>query len=593
MKTYLTTTAVALALATSPALANSSQTDIDQILSGVQQALNSIQAGDGGMDIDQAATNAGNVISRGTESLDDIRQRVRHVNQLAGNYLSDDGLPHGGGWDDVNQAATNVLNSLSMEGADSLEDVTQRVKNTIQTAYNVIEFDGDSSNLTQAAVNAANIVSAEDVELYNNADQLLKNLDQTATNSALADDHWDTLTDIAQSATNVGNSLTVGDFDDVLQRARYVDQFAQNYIELDNDLSATEMYAAGDLDIPDGSSVGDIIPNTQNAVNALNIATVLSDRGPITSTITQSVYGSTQTANNILWGLDYSDQLGYLDQSATNVANSMSLDTDNDAGMDLDVLSQTVDSLDQNALNSIDYGSSVSDVTQSATNAANVAVVGDINKYSDQFYSDSYQLATNTVADGSSWGSVEDLTQSATNVINSLSGDDLGNGPYNWDIVQYVNMVEVGHEPEELQFASNYVSFGTGSYHGIGDGLVNLEQAATNAANLISVETVYGTIRQFAVGLDQQAYNTAEPGSHYWGGDVVGQVGVTEQSATNAANILTAEVLPSLSGVTDIVQMSVNGQQFAINSLVTNGMVNNFAQSAVNVANSISLPSAP
>ncbi|MBO6626644.1 hypothetical protein [Rhodophyticola sp.] len=558
MKTYLTTTAVALALATSPALANSSQTDIDQILDGVQEALNSIYAYGGGTDIDQTATNAGNIISRGSESLDDIFQDVDPMSQLAENYLEDG---PGGGWTDVNQAATNVLNSLSMDGADSLEDVTQKVDDTAQIASNSILFDADSAELVQAAVNAANIVSADGVELDNNAYQRIDDTYQEAINNAVGDDGHDDLDDITQAATNVGNSITMGDVDDIRQKVTDSDQFAENFINIEDDLRAE----AFDL-------------NTQDAVNALNLASIVNG-----DTVRQKVDDVSQIARNYIDGASSGDNIEEVAQAATNVANSLSLSPEDTSGLELNVLLQEIDDMEQVAYNEIDYGADISDISQAATNAANIAAFQDIEESVDQFYFDSYQSAENVVFYGSYTAQVADLTQAATNVINSLSGDSIENGSGGWDLLQYTNMFGYG----EMQYAGNYVSFGDG-------GLVNLEQAATNAANLVSVEELRGTSRQFAISLDQISQNVAEPGYWAWGGDVVGQVDVTEQSATNAANILTAVELPDLSGTTDIVQVSVWGDQFAANSLDTfGGNVSNFAQSAVNVANSISLPSAP
>lgn len=639
MKTYLTTTAVALALATSHASANSDQTDIEQILDGIQSALNGITADAGGSDISQSATNAGNLIARGDESLDDVSQEVFRMRQIARNWLT--ALDGGGGFEDVVQEATNVLNSISVDPGDSdeiatlavsavsIEEIDQRALGNRfgpdQVATNRIFFDEDSLDFDQSAVNAVNLVSAAGVDITqpgvvgpwwrprfeDGVEQTILSFRQVARNTVVGDDANDNLVDVVQSATNVGNSVEAGNVtDDIKQIVYWTSQSAGNRINVPADIRDFSQSATNVLNSISVDEIDDILQrvglsrqsarnviitdddlevprikrdgiklNTQDAVNAANIATFST-----ADWVKQSAYATDQSAVNIIWGLgrnipsySHNDDIDDVAQTATNVVNSVNAEEGT-----ADRLYQYVNEVDQFARNFIDYGRNVDDVTQEATNAANIAQFGSIDYHTEQVYHDNRggyaQQAINRVSRGDRDGSISDLVQSATNVINSLSGDALP-ADYRWYDVDVYQLADL-YDDNNDQLATNFVRFGTG-------GLEDLEQSATNVANSISVASLGGRTVQVGVHVDQEAYNTA-----LGRGSVSGNVDVN-QAATNATNLISAGSLPDLAGVTDILQESITSQQYAMNELVSFGSVTDFTQSAVNVANSISVPATP
>ncbi|RMA44161.1 hypothetical protein [Rhodophyticola porphyridii] len=572
MKKYLTTTAVSLALAASPALAD--DTDIDQILHGVQVALNAIYAGDGGDDITQAATNAGNIIARGADSLDDIYQAAVGVDQMATNYVnSTDGFydPAGpfDGFEDVTQTATNVLNSLSMEAGATVETITQRTIYSGQAADNSVFFDGDSVGIDQSALNAANLVNAPATDLTENVRQVMRYSDQTATNSAIGDDYFDDLTDVVQSALNVANSVSGANLDDVTQRMAHSSQRATNTIVSQDDLRATRARN----------------PNLQDAVNAANLINFLEDA----QSLKQVSVSSEQIAYNMVLGPDiypgnpnFGDVVENLDQTATNVTNSVSVPETADLGDgDIETLVQRSRDLVQRAGNLIDMGDSIDDVTQTATNAANIAQFDDIEGSVDQRWAQSYQTATNVVAFGLGDAGIYDLTQTATNVVNSLSGDDIKQDGTDVVVSQVVDMSGLSG-----QLAGNFVSFGSED----GEGLVDVAQSATNAANMISLNELQGVTVQNAY-FQQVAGNVAVPNlaSFFMTGS--GDILDLDQSAVNAVNVISADELPDIQGATDISQFG-SGFQLATNIAATTASVSGVTQAATNVANSIGMPSA-
>ena len=580
MHKYLTTTAVSFVLAASPALAD--ETDIDQILNGVQNALNAVYAADGGVDIDQTATNAGNIISRGPDSLDDIYQLANGVSQTATNYVnSTDGVntvgpfpvPGNGalnGFENVTQAATNVLNSLSMDSGASVETIRQRARFTDQEAANAVFYDGDSINIDQTAINAANLVNAPTTELTEDVSQRMRGGSQLATNDAIGDDYFDDLDDVVQSATNVANSVSAMEVDDVRQSIRGSDQRAINTIEVYDDLRVT------DLDL-----------NVQEAVNAANLISITDDGDDLRQ---RSVF-SEQVAYNMILGPDtypgnpdHGDVVEDVAQTATNVTNSVS---GGESGTIIDTIGQRSLFLVQRAGNLVDMGDSITGLTQDATNAANIAQFNDLGVGTfggaRQWWSGGYQTATNVVAFGLGDAAVYDLAQAATNVINSLSGDDINDSAPGGTGVAVSQVVDMSGLSGQL--AGNFVSFGSED----GDGLTDVTQAATNAANLITLDELRGVTVQDAY-VQQVAGNVAIPNlaSFFAGGS--GDIVNLDQSAVNAVNVISANELPDILGATDISQ-TASGFQLSTNIAATTASVSGVTQAATNVANSIGMPS--
>lgn len=602
MKKYLATTAVSLALVGSPALAgHTNNTDITQILHGVQVALNALYAGDGGADIDQAATNAGNIISRGADSLDDVLQRAHGVQQTATNYVNSAPIPgeterlNNDHFVNVSQAATNVLNSLSMESGASVSTILQDAHHTNQLAENLLFFDGDTVNVDQTAVNAVNLVSAPETRLRDDVDQVAHGIRQRATNDAVGDDFRDDLTNIIQSATNVANSVSAARVDDIDQEIKRGDQRAINNIEVYDDFRFDEDRLADDAPWDDE----DLNANMQTAVNAANLISI-SGNG---DNLVQHSLWSTQLAYNMVTGPQgyptnprYGDAIEDLQQTATNVTNSISVDGDDSV---IDKIHQGSIGLVQSAGNLIDMGDSMEDVTQEATNAANIAqfdelIRGHHHVGAYQYWAGGRQSALNIVAFGLGDAGVQDLTQSATNVINSLSGNVI-NTPSGGShhathtaVVQEVDMRRGG------QLAGNFVSFGREDNTGIsfvdapGLGLNDVTQTATNAANMISVDDLGAVTVQRAYVM-QVAGNVAVPNLRSFRVGGSGDIVDLTQSATNAVNVISATDLPDISGPTDITQVS-SGFQLATNIAATAGAVSGVTQAATNVANSISTP---
>jgi len=593
MKKYLTTTAVSLALAASPALADN-ETDINQILDGVQTALNALYAEDGGSNVEQVATNAGNIISRGADSLDDISQVIGDddpMTQLARNIVESEDFnispANEDGWEDVMQSATNVLNSLSMESGASLETLYQSANASAQDAINRLRYDGDTVDVNQAAVNAANLFNASETSVGNNVSgpELQQGFtygDQFALSFATGESE-DDMDDIVQGATNVVNSISVASLDDASQYVYDGDQTARNTLIMRDDLRFIDGVDIGDGEMSEA--------NTQDAINAANL---LNFTGGADDLYQSSRYAD-QIARNLIDGASSGDDIEDVIQTATNVTNSVSGDVDA-SGTFLDQVTQRAYGLEQAARNFIDMGDELFDTTQNATNAANIATFRDlIEGHYGGAHQDwdgwgfGNQIATNAVDDGSRYGAVADLTQAATNVINSLSGDDINtDGRYGLDIAVYQRVDMRGHD--SYQLARNFVSFGRD--YGTTNGLTNLDQDATNAANMVTLGQVDGNVgdlrgvtRQMAY-MDQTALNRAVPNNDYRAGNI----SILDQSAVNATNVISADTLPNLAGVDDIVQ-SATGSQFSSNLASTFSMAMDVTQAATNVANSVGMPS--
>ncbi len=143
MKKFLTTTAIASALAL-PATAAHESTDVTQTVGALQAALNSIVINFDGTTVSQAATNAANLINYTADDLHDVLQTTDPssggggLGQFAVNSLVSTGGFSGGvftgAFVDVTQAATNVANSIE---AVNLEDLDQDLEAT-QVAINSI-----------------------------------------------------------------------------------------------------------------------------------------------------------------------------------------------------------------------------------------------------------------------------------------------------------------------------------------------------------------------------------------------------------------------------------------------------------------------
>ena len=539
----------------SATIAASVDDDIRQDVDDTLQEASNLLSNGGGSSIftfDQSAVNAANLATAASVG-DDVNQDVDDLDQIASNAA----VSTGGIFNGV-QAATNVANSLTVTGAVD-DDITQSVSEFFniqpvsQSASNVADADVDVGEMVQNAVNAANLATAASVG--DNVDQYAYDLDQDADNLAFA--FFGNINLVDQAATNVVNSL---DIDGTVGG------------DVDQTLGFSSQTAGNTLD-----GVFSISNSTQAAVNAANLATLMTVEGDID----QSFFAAGQTAMND--ALLVIGSVSASDQEATNVANSVSAAG---AGLEIETLDQSVSFATQVAANNIGASpiqgvevTGVANVNQTAVNAANLATLQDVNVSLDQSVSDLGQLAINTVVDvDASTGGISDLTQAATNVANSATLDDVEASA---TLTQTADMSGFLNG----QAALNYVEFGMA-------GVTNATQTATNAVNLVTLDELRGTLSQEVINGAQIAGNLVNYSGFIGDGgpnlDSAGTVSGLTQTAVNAANLVTVATLPDLGSGTLEVSQAYSGFQLSGNGLYDADTINNVTQAATNVANSIS-----
>ena len=524
--------------------------DVDDSL---QEASNLLSNGGGSsiFTFDQSAVNAANLATAAHVG-DDVNQDVDDLDQIASNAAVSTGSIFNGV-----QTATNVANSLTVTGAVD-DDITQSVSEFFniqpvsQSASNVADADVDVGEMVQNAVNAANLATAASVD--DNVDQYAFDLDQDADNLAFA--FFGNINLVDQAATNVVNSL---DIDGTVGG------------DVDQTLGFSSQTAGNTLD-----GVFSISNSTQAAVNAANLATLMTVEGDID----QSFFAAGQTAMND--ALLVIGSVSASDQEATNVANSVSAAG---AGLEIETLDQSVSFATQVAANNIGASpiqgvevTGVANVNQTAVNAANLATLQDVNVSLDQSVTGLGQLAINTVVDvDASTGGISDLTQAATNVANSATLDDVEASA---TLTQTADMSGFLNG----QAALNYVEFGM-------NGVTNATQTATNAVNLATLDDLRGTLSQEVINGAQIAGNLVNYSGFIGDGgpnlDSAGTVSGLTQTAVNAANLVTVATLPDIGGTLEVSQ-AYSGFQLSGNGLYDADTINNVTQAATNVANSIS-----
>ena len=323
--------------------------------------------------------------------------------------------------------------------------------------------------------------------------------------------------------------------------------------------------AINDLSVSHNNNV-----TTQSATNAANL---IDWEGVSFDDLMQRANGVDQTARN-----EVSNTFGMwtdLTQTSTNVLNN--IDISDDGGVEVSTVDQTIrNDTAQSAVNKTDYNQALNDfVVQDATNAGNLFNGRDINEeISQTFDASSSQVASNIATGGGDGASVEGLAQTATNVVNSITADDTESA------VRPATQAARGS-----QRATNVLDFGDG-------GLTDSAQTAINGTNLITLDELRGTSLQTA-SLTQTANSTARfvgPGTGKDRKDLAGQISDFSQSGTNAANVLTANSLSSISGQLEVSQISTAAQ--SVNNTINGfGGTNTISQTAANVANSVSMPS--
>lgn len=204
--------AAVFALSASTAFAGPS-TDVLQIVTDVQEALNRIDILSSGTNIAQDAVNAANLISVEGAQIDDVAQIGFLTTQVAKNVA----ISEWSSFTNLDQAATNVLNSVD---AGKIDNILQGALGD-QYASNYVQFDdldlapfdldNDMSHVKQAATNVANTISATTLEGFTIQ---LAAVDQDAINSAVGAGTaglWPAdVSNLTQEAVNAANLVSVG-----------------------------------------------------------------------------------------------------------------------------------------------------------------------------------------------------------------------------------------------------------------------------------------------------------------------------------------------------------------------------------------------
>lgn len=392
----LSTSAIALAIAASPVLADE-YTEIDQLLLSTQTALNAIGTVGAVSGATQTATNVGNIISIDEELQHSVQVSVS--DQVAGNLL----VSVVGGISASSQEAVNAVNILSVDDANVFY-ANQTTFFGSQLGGNAALTFGDIDRLDQSAVNVANMIDMQDndgdVEIIT---QLAIATPQTALNLVAAGGN---VSRVGQSAVNASNLVAMDDLDGF----------------------ALQVYAgtqvAGNLMIT-GGSVERVTQEATNVVNSIDLERRVRDED---GGIVQLALAAQTAGNAIYFGNEpFAPDVVRVTQTALNAANVITVGEEMDGNsFQLAVASQTASNeayYDFGFTGPFPNAGGVDNLTQEATNAANILAAGDLPN--DPFGGSEIiqiagvaQTATNTLI---TWGAVNNVTQSATNVANSVS----------------------------------------------------------------------------------------------------------------------------------------------------------------------------
>jgi len=372
----------------------------------------------------------------------------------------------------------------------------------IQKALNKINDATKVTGATQEAVNAANLVSKVNAGELSEISQKSA-VKQIAVNSIEAPKFNKVeVKGAVQEATNVANSISLGkeggtgNASDLqtIKQISFGDQFAKNKIE--------------DVKVADTVE--------QAAVNAANLVTLSVDAGAVDYISQKSL--SEQTAiNKIDSGWTWKGAvINEVSQSATNVANSISLgEITPSSGSMLDEVKQGA-FVDQYASNEIAIAKTVEDVVQEAVNATNLITSDKAALVIVTQVAFGDQDALNTIKfkqwiDGNNVvdGKVVPASQSATNVINSVSAP-----------VIKTTLAQFSAVDQKAKNVADSVGFGSQIW--------DFEQTAVNATNLVSIGAIGSGLELSQVALVSQSASNLI--------DANGTVEKVVQSATNVAN---------------------------------------------------------
>jgi hypothetical protein len=251
--------------------------DILQQLNGFQWAKNLIVDVDDAQDIVQDAVNAGNLINLADLAIElgTIDQNA-DVSQFAFNLVAVESYPYYGSnsvLSSIEQAATNVVNSVT---AGTAVNIHQNVANA-QGAFNTILggsggydaelVDGELEVATQTAVNASNLVS---IDTLNNEITQISTGSQVAINTA------------AFSNSGFGFHVETPDVYDLEQSATNVtNSVTLSTIDLDGfcacDYEVDQFADVGQIAVNSLSTMGDVQNIVQSATNVANSISMPSD----------------------------------------------------------------------------------------------------------------------------------------------------------------------------------------------------------------------------------------------------------------------------------------------------------------------------
>ena len=216
-------------------------------------------------------------------------------------------------------------------------------------------------------------------------------------------------------------------------------------------------------------------------------------------------------------------------------------------------------------------------VLQEITNTANIVAatvgqtslpLGNVEQYAGF---GAKQLGSNSY--DTQWGMWNNSDQSIANTLNVALADSLAN------VTQTSNAYQKG---------TNYVEFG----QSINGGVANIVESTTpsypqsvrNTANVVDASNL-ANLTQSLSGAGQHGVNTV---NYVEAGTTYGSVQNFGQELRNTANV-------ALLSSTNFSYMSqtANAPQTGINTILGNGALDHVRQTAANVANVFSLPSAP
>jgi hypothetical protein len=243
--------------------------DFYQHLLGMQKAINNIVNFDDANDLVQEAVNAGNLVNVG-----------------------------------------DVDDAMSLANVSQFADLYQFASNNIDGGNLGILFTTDIDNATQSATNVVNSISGDLVTAV-----VQKSFGQQDALNNITGDYQSTFTNLEQAATNVVNTLTAG-------TSRTIEQTSQTAQSASNTISG----GWGGYDTDVGASVDwaatgdDAATRTQAAVNAANLVNIEH----LTMAITQDAHYNPQTATN---SASFYGNIYDLGQSATNVLNNVTVET--------------------------------------------------------------------------------------------------------------------------------------------------------------------------------------------------------------------------------------------------------------------------